>query len=723
MSCSRSQQALPRWQDVTINGSWADGDDHTGENFNAYTDGFQAGKVLTWDSVVPDEDGLVTLTFSTGTNEFGYLNAMVITLVPEPSTALLLVFGGVSLAMRRRRRKPHLRPGISHGGNMHAGCDPITLTQAEHDRRGFAMLSRTLLISFVVVVAMAVPVADAADYSITTLYNHTSYTGGNMFDVTTFDNPVRITSLDINSYDPYTNGTLRVYTRTGTYAGHETSAEGWTLHSVVPGIAAQPRSTPTPVDIRDLYLPAGTTTGLYVTYESGYLSYTNTPATTYGGPAEQLQLDLGVAVSYPFNERYYPRIWNGTVYYDVLDAIPDPQPQILIHGGNGVVFGPDSKWNTIHAGLAGVPVAMHDPAGVPTGVTATLSQWTNSSTIGQTGEYANTHPVLAEATGDYMFVTGVGNTGTLTLEGLADTWYRVEMSASRNLSASSVGQNTTLNGAWADGDHNGQGFNARTDGFDKGTVLLWRARPVDGVLTLEVSRQNPDAYLNALIVTQLPSEPQPQIFIDAGNTKVFGVEDKWNTIHADMSGPIALYDPAGVPTGATVTLAGQWRNGDVDDCIGAFAGTILGEATDDFIWIHSSQPAGVGATLTFEGLEPESWQWYRFEMSASRSNDAYTRRQDVTLNGEWPDGPDHNGLNFDAYNDGFLAGSVLSWDHVRPDENGLITLTITRKNGDAYLNALVITLVPEPSAGVLLTLAGLSVALRRRRRSHLGPDN
>lgn len=35
-----------------------------------------------------------------------------LTLVPEPSTALLLVFGGLSLSLRRRRRRPHLESEI-----------------------------------------------------------------------------------------------------------------------------------------------------------------------------------------------------------------------------------------------------------------------------------------------------------------------------------------------------------------------------------------------------------------------------------------------------------------------------------------------------------------------------------------------------------------------------------------------------------------------------------
>jgi hypothetical protein len=480
---------------------------------------------------------------------------------------------------------------------------------AQYPRR-FAMLARRFIVSTVAVMAMAVPCVGIRGDSLTTLYNPTSHERGNMFDVTTFDAPVRMTSLDIHTQDTTGNRTLQVYTRPGTYVGHESSSAGWTLHSLVPGITGQGHYTPTSVDIHDLYLPAGTTTGLYVTFESGNLGYTNPvnapgTLTTYGGPANHLQLDLGAGLTYPFGTLYSPRIWNGTVHYDVLDAmpgLPQPQPQIFIDGGNGVIFSPESKWNTIHATMAGASVALYDPVGVPTGVTATLSSgWTNSSAMPNTGKYAGT--ILEEATTDYMYLTTENTSGTLTLDGLADAWYRVEMSASRSDSSNRL-QDTTLNGAWADGDHTGQNFSAYTHGHEQGTILLWRARPIDGVLTLEVSRGTAFGYLNALVVTQLP-EPQPKIYIDAGNRHVFSAYDKWNTIHAGMTGtPIALYDPDGIPTGATLTIEGTWNN--LDDSAsqtGAYANThpVLAEASSDSIWIGSY---AVALFSTRSGGEP-----------------------------------------------------------------------------------------------------------------------
>ncbi len=587
-----------------------------------------------------------------------------------------------------------------------------------------AMTLRTLLPSILAAVVALCGYASGA--SITTLYNKTSTGSGNMFDVTTFDDPVRINSLDIHTEDTSGNRTLRVYTRPETYAGHETSSAGWTLHSVIWGITGQGQTKATPVDIHDLYLPPGTTTGVYVTYESGNLAYTNpvhypNMPVTYGGEGLGLQLDLGNGVvSHPFavgsaSNVYAPRIWNGTVYYDAIGAIPEAQSQIFIDAGNAGVFGPESKWNTVHAGMSGVPIALYDPVGVPTGVTATLdSGWTNSSANIPVGAYAGT--ILAEATNDYMYLLHQKSTATLTLDGLADAWYRVEMSASRDLSTGVREQTVTLNGVQADGDHTGENFKAYVDGYTNGTILLWRARPTDGTLTLAVSRDIGDAYLNALVVTQF----EPQIFIDAGNVHVPGAYSKWNTIDAGMTGPIALYDPDGVPTGATVTIGGTWTNtADSSDQTGKIAIThpILAEASNDSIWLGDALAAQTG-TLTFEGLpEPEGWQWYRFEMSASRSQQALPRWQDVTVNGQYADS-DHNGQHFNAYQDGYLTGEILYWDFVRPDEDGLITLAIsTGVNEYGYLNALVITLLPEPSTGLLLLLGGLSMVLQRRRRN------
>ncbi|MDZ7616201.1 MAG: PEP-CTERM sorting domain-containing protein [Patescibacteria group bacterium] len=199
----------------------------------------------------------------------------------------------------------------------------------------------------------------------------------------------------------------------------------------------------------------------------------------------------------------------------------------------------------------------------------------------------------------------------------------------------------------------------------------------------------------------------------------------WNVVSggaANMGVPVSLIDATGATTDVTATLASiqRWNNTGSGNLIGNYAGTVLADGTGYGLFIQQpSDPVPWWGTLTLDGLELESWQWYRIEMSASGAPSQWNKTQDAQVNGEWADG-DHTGQGFKADTHGYDSGIILSWDNVRPDANGLITLTITRAGSagthDAYLNALIISLLPEPSTGLLMTLGCLSFALRRRRR-------
>ncbi len=216
-----------------------------------------------------------------------------------------------------------------------------------------------------------------------------------------------------------------------------------------------------------------------------------------------------------------------------------------------------------------------------------------------------------------------------------------------------------------------------------------------------------------------------QIRIDAGANP--SPATGWNVVSggkSNMGIAVPLKDSTGADTGVTATLgildgnAIYWKNATTGGALGAYAGTILADGTDWRMYITNSSGYSIPmtCTLTLAGLEPESWQWYRIEMSASSAPIYWPKTQDVQVNGEWADG-DHSGQGFKADTDGYNSGTILRWDEVRPDGNDLIELTVTRVGGaDAYLNALVITLVPEPSTAVLLLAGGLGLAFRPRRR-------
>ncbi len=216
-----------------------------------------------------------------------------------------------------------------------------------------------------------------------------------------------------------------------------------------------------------------------------------------------------------------------------------------------------------------------------------------------------------------------------------------------------------------------------------------------------------------------------QIRIDAGNNPTPAAG--WNVLPGGddhMGRPVALTDVEGAGTGVTATLASvrRWNNIGTSstDLLGKYAGTVLGDGTGYGLFIQqpSDSTKPWWGTLTFAGLEPESWQWYRIEMSASYDAN-YPATQDVQVNGQWADG-DHTGQGFKADTHGYGQGIILRWDDVLPDANGLVTIYVARagplQTHDAFLNAVILTLVPEPSTALLPVFGGLSLALRRGRR-------
>ncbi|MFH1269134.1 MAG: PEP-CTERM sorting domain-containing protein, partial [Planctomycetota bacterium] len=226
-----------------------------------------------------------------------------------------------------------------------------------------------------------------------------------------------------------------------------------------------------------------------------------------------------------------------------------------------------------------------------------------------------------------------------------------------------------------------------------------------------------DALLSALVLTTLPNHEFPApIFIDANDVGA-PPGPKWNTIaQADVGTALLLSDENGDFTGITATLVngpGTWNNetapGVWQQQIGAYAGTILEEGTNDYMHI---QPAGSAATLILANLQDD--RQYRLEMSASL--DYANVGQYVTLNGEYAIGWDSS-TPFNAQTDGFQSGTVLVWDYMSPI-NGELVLELARVGGaNAVLNALVLTTIaPEPTAGLLLVIGLGCLVLGRRSR-------
>lgn len=186
---------------------------------------------------------------------------------------------------------------------------------------------RKLLASLVVVAA--VPSLGLAG-SLTTTFVGGNGQDGAMFDLTGL-NPagIRITSFDYN-HSSGSGEDIEVWyvTDRTTFVGKESTAGLWTLLGKEFVSSPNPTGTPTHVNIGGLEIYQNDTIGLYFTYAPGgsSIKYTNGPLGAFANPDLRFE-DRGVGKSYPFASTFSPRIWNGTIYYDV---IPEPASLALL---------------------------------------------------------------------------------------------------------------------------------------------------------------------------------------------------------------------------------------------------------------------------------------------------------------------------------------------------------------------------------------------------------
>ncbi len=76
---------------------------YEGSNDYSYTFGSGSGDNFTATNTISGVDGIKLFTFSQGSGENFGANNLVVTAVPEPSSAALLGLGGLALIMRRRK--------------------------------------------------------------------------------------------------------------------------------------------------------------------------------------------------------------------------------------------------------------------------------------------------------------------------------------------------------------------------------------------------------------------------------------------------------------------------------------------------------------------------------------------------------------------------------------------------------------------------------------------
>lgn len=183
----------------------------------------------------------------------------------------------------------------------------------------------------IAVVLAAIPVLSVAG-SLTTTFAGTNGHRGAMFDLTV-TNPmgIEITSFDFNhrSGQPIAPADIEVWFVTDhtTYVGKNQTQALWTLMGSAHLNTVNPNGTPTPVPIGGEILKYGETVGIYFTRTDGTsLQYSNGPLGAFSN-ADLTFEDRGMGGEYPFQVSFNNRVWNGTIYYDI---VPEPSALALL---------------------------------------------------------------------------------------------------------------------------------------------------------------------------------------------------------------------------------------------------------------------------------------------------------------------------------------------------------------------------------------------------------
>lgn len=136
---------------------------------------------------------------------------------------------------------------------------------------------------------------------------------GFMFDLIA-DSTLFLDSFEIK-VDTFGEHFVDIYTRSGSHLGFELDATAWDYMGAIPIQVSSP-SAWTAVDLGGLKMDAGDSLAIYMQLQNPintlfYLAVPN--PITYR--TDELTLFSGSGISHDFSELYFPRDWNGAMYY------------------------------------------------------------------------------------------------------------------------------------------------------------------------------------------------------------------------------------------------------------------------------------------------------------------------------------------------------------------------------------------------------------------------
>jgi hypothetical protein len=188
----------------------------------------------------------------------------------------------------------------------------------------FFLISRYMKLYVLVMTLGCAGIANGAQ--ITTTFSSDNGFAGNMFDVTTIDNYIRLTGLSINvSGDAGIDVGIDVYIKYGSYVGFESDASAWTLVSRTIVVSAG-QDNSTFVDVTDYMFDSGAVYGVYITLNPAPIDETTTQirytngSNTYSNADLQLDAGAGIGGLFGANGIFGSRTWNGSINYEVAEA-------------------------------------------------------------------------------------------------------------------------------------------------------------------------------------------------------------------------------------------------------------------------------------------------------------------------------------------------------------------------------------------------------------------
>ncbi|MEM7036059.1 MAG: GDSL-type esterase/lipase family protein [Bacteroidota bacterium] len=172
---------------------------------------------------------------------------------------------------------------------------------------------------------------------------------GTMFDIVADSNLVIDSlALKVNSTG---SQAVMVYTQSGSYTGFEGNAAAWTLVGTFPVQVNDP-NTPVVFAPPAIAMSAGDTLGVYLHMQN---SGSNLSYQSMGQPLSrsnnEIEIITGSGIAYNFSGTFFPRDWNGTVYYHFGnrpdgDCVSERIAVEAAIGGVAVDLGADTIVNT-----------------------------------------------------------------------------------------------------------------------------------------------------------------------------------------------------------------------------------------------------------------------------------------------------------------------------------------------------------------------------------------